>query len=230
MNAYKIAFDDNLLNELRHLYFSALSRGLAAPQNSSLFEGSENISLSINVSNYKFHLLSYGKTPLLWISSGNKLTYDIFKRFADALEIENDLKELVDCDQNLVMYNGFFVVGNRLLAENWHLDYDDGANAYTLISPLFELDSSHGHLLYKDTHNHVQRYRYRRREAIVFGDRFRHSTECYDKSPIVRVLVSFTIGTDKTEYWNKLKRTIGYQSNYMHLPCGHERGTCKCCE
>ncbi len=230
LNAYKFTFDDNLLDELRRLYFSALSHGLAAPQNASIFEGGAQISLSISVANYKFHLLSYGKTPLLWVSSGNRPAYDIFKRFADSLEIENDLKELVDCNQNLVMYSGFFVVGNRLPVENWHLDYDDGANAYTLITPLFELDRSHGHLLYKDTAGNVQTYRYKRHKAIVFGDRFPHGTECYSKSPIIRALVSFTIGTDKPEYWNVLRHTIGNQGNFMYLPCGHERGTCDCCK
>lgn len=128
------------------------------------------------------------------------------------------------------MYCGFFVVGNRLHKENWHVDYLEGSNAYTLITPLFDLAASHGHLLYKDARGDIQKHHYQLNEAIVLGERFNHSTECYEKSDTIRVLVSFTIGTDKPEYWDILKRTIGTQSNFICLPCGHLKGTCKCCE
>jgi hypothetical protein len=41
-------------------------------------------------------------------------------------------------------------------------------------------------------------------------------------------MLSFTFGTDKVEYWDVLKETIGQQSDYMILPCGHEKGACQC--
>ena len=65
-------------------------------------------------------------------------------------------------------------------------------------------------------------------EAIVFGDGFEHATEPYPESDNLRVMLSLTFGTDKSEYWNTLKQTIDHQSNYMILPCGHEKGTCQC--
>ena len=65
-------------------------------------------------------------------------------------------------------------------------------------------------------------------EAIVFGDGFEHATEPYPESESLRVMLSFTFGTDKVEHWNILKETIDCQSNYMILPCGHEKGTCQC--
>lgn len=36
-------------------------------------------------------------------------------------------------------------------------------------------------------------------------------------------MLSFAFGTDKIEYWDLLRETIAGQSNYMVLPCGHER-------
>ncbi|MFV9614569.1 MAG: hypothetical protein ACNYZG_01365, partial [Gammaproteobacteria bacterium] len=57
---------------------------------------------------------------------------------------------------------------------------------------------------------------------------FEHATEPYAETDTLRVMLSFTFGTDKSEYWNTLKETIGNQSNYMILPCGHEKGSCQC--
>jgi hypothetical protein len=45
-------------------------------------------------------------------------------------------------------------------------------------------------------------------EAIVFGDGFEHATEPYPESESLRVMLSFTFGTDKAEHWNILKETI----------------------
>jgi hypothetical protein len=97
-----------------------------------------------------------------------------------------------------------------------------------LITPLFDLDDAHGNLMYKaeDSTNHT--YNYKMNEAIVFGDGFEHATEPYPESNNLRVMLSFTFGTDKAKYWNVLKQTIDSQSNYMILPCGHEKGTCQC--
>jgi len=230
LNSYVFTFDDNLLAEIRHLYYSTLlGDALAAPQNEFLHEGKEQLSVMINAGNYKFHLISYGESPLLWLSSADKKTYDVFKRFADSLDIDDDVKELVDYNTGLVLYCGFFVAGNRLEKENWHVDFYDGGNAYTFITPLFEPHESHGNLLYKDSQGAVCKYRYKLREGIIFGERFFHSTEPYAKSDKMRVLVSLTIGTDKPECWNVLKRTVGVQSSFMYLPCGHQLGTCQCC-
>ena len=71
-------------------------------------------------------------------------------------------------------------------------------------------------------------YQYKMNEAVIFGDGFEHATEPYSRTDSLRVMLSFTFGTDKIEYWDTLKQTIGEQSNYMILPCGHQKGTCKC--
>ncbi len=228
LNAYRVAFEGDLLNEIRQLFISALSNGLSTPQSAFLFNGDAHLNFEINSQDYRFNLKSYGKTPLLWVSCNDMNTYQIFRRFADSLQIQDDIKKLVDFDKDLVMYCGFFVIGNRLYEENWHVDYLDGANAYTFITPLFEPDHSHGNLIYKDAKGRNQKYHYKLNEGVIFGDKFQHSTECYKESQNLRVLVSFTIGTDKPEYWPTLRTTIGTQSKFMLLPCGHERGTCQC--
>ena len=81
----------------------------------------------------------------------------------------------------------------------------DGANAYTLITPLFELDDAHGNLMYKDASSNIKTYQYKMNEAVIFGDGFEHATEPYARTDALRVMLSCTFGTDKIEYLDTLK-------------------------
>ena len=193
-----------------------------------LFEGFDQINIQVTDEDLKYHVTSYGTAPLLWISNNNNHTYKLFKSFMDELDIMDEIKTLVDYDKQIQVYCGFFVVGKGMDRETWHKDYRDGANAYTLITPLFELGRSHGNLMYKDEASNIKIYEYKMNEAIIFGDGFEHATQPYAKTDELRVMLSLTFGTDKIEYWDTLKETIGDQSNYMILPCGHEKGTCEC--
>ncbi len=148
----------------------------------------------------------------------------------EAHDIMDEIKTQDDYDEQIQVYCGFFVVGKGMDRETWHKDYRDGANAYTLITPLFELDQSHGDLMYKDQSSNTRIYQYKMSEAIIFGDGFEHATQPYARTEQLRVMLSLTFGTDKIEYWDILKETIGDQSNYMILPCGHEKGSCECAE
>jgi hypothetical protein len=226
LNTYKFEFSASLLGEL---HASTLAAGMESPQYAALHEGTKQLFVAIDSGSYRFQLVSYGASPLLWLSCANELTYRIFRRFAESLDINDELAKLVDCRHGLVMYSGFFVIGNRLDRDNWHVDYYDGANGYTFITPLFDLDPSHGNLLYRDEAGTVHKYTYKTGEGVILGDRFWHSTEPYNKAGKMRVLLSFTIGTDKPEYWPVLGRTIGSQSSFLYLPCGHVAGTCDCC-
>lgn len=195
-----------------------------------LFEGMEQINIQITDEELKFHVTSYGTAPLIWISNNNQHTYNIFKSFVDGLDIMDDIKTLVDFDDHIQVYCGFFVVGKKMDRETWHKDYFDGANGYTLITPLFELENTHGNLMYKDPSSNIKTYEYKMNEAIIFGEGFEHATQPYAQTENLRVMLSLTFGTDKIEYWNTLKETIGEQSSYMILPCGHEKGNCQCLE
>jgi len=228
LNAYTVAFDHAMLERLRKVFNDSLMNGLKAEQNSKLLSGGGSINLEFAYKKLQFHFLSFGNAPLLWISGNNIRTYNIFKSFLRSIDILDDIKELVDYKKDIRMYCGFFVVGNEMDRETWHVDYYKNANAYTLITPLFELDAIHGDLMYKDGNSKIRTYSYKMNEAIVFGDGFSHATEPYDKTNRLRVMVSMTMGTDKIEHWSVLKQTIGNQSNFMILPCGHQKGTCHC--
>jgi hypothetical protein len=228
LNAYTVTFDSSLLNSIRTMFDDYLRERLEREGYAYLFTGMEKIDIQMKLEDLQFHLTSYDTAPLLWISNNNAQTYNIFKSFMNDLNIMDDIKELVDFEDHIEVYCGFFVVGKKMDRQTWHKDYVDGANAYTLITPLFDLDDAHGNLMYKaeDSTNHT--YNYKMNEAIVFGDGFEHATEPYPESNNLRVMLSFTFGTDKAKYWNVLKQTIDSQSNYMILPCGHEKGTCQC--
>jgi len=230
LNAYTVSYDASLLDRLRKVFNASLLQGLTAKQNAGLLAGENRVNLVVSDKKLQFHILSYGNAPLLWISNNNIRTYNIFKSFLTSLDITDDIKELVDYNKDLRMYCGFFVVGNKMDRETWHVDYYKGANAYTLITPLFELNESHGDLLYKDENSHVKKYAYKMNEAVIFGEGFHHATELYEQTDQLRIMLSMTVGTDKLEYWNVLKNTIGDQSNFMILPCGHQKGSCHCIE
>ncbi len=228
LNAYTVSFDPSLLDTLRTVFDDYLRERLNREGYAYLFTGMEQINIQMKLEDLQFHITSYGTAPLLWISNNNAHTYNIFKSFMNELGIMEDIRELVDFENGIEVYCGFFVVGRKMDRETWHKDFQDGANAYTLITPLFELDQSHGNLMYKDGESTVRIHEYKMNEAVVFGDGFEHATQPYPETDKLRVMLSFTFGTDKTEYWNTLKETIGEQSNYMILPCGHEKGSCQC--
>jgi hypothetical protein len=56
-------------------------------------------------------------------------------------------------------------------------------------------------------------------EAVIFGDKFLHSTKpAQSERPVI--LLSFTFGTDKMKHWPKIWESIGTQSNLVRLPNG----------
>jgi hypothetical protein len=226
LDAYTLRFEDSLLDEIRDSYRRELSPLLENPKNQYLFQGGRTHRARVGKSGSYF-ALSFENYPLLWFSNNDAQTYAIFRRFFDALAIENELRELVDCRQKIIMYCGFLVIGDRAPAAQWHCDYAPGANAFTLITPLFELEPGHGHLLYR-LGNQAERYQYNLGEAILFGEKTAHTTERYSQSVKKRILVSLTFGTDKLEYWPHLKESLDTQAQYFMLPCGHVYGTCNC--
>ena len=230
LNAYTVNFEPSLLSTLRTMFDDFLKERLNREGYAYLFSGMEQINIQLILEDLQFHITSYGTAPLLWVSNNNAHTYNIFKSFMNDLDIMEDIKDLVDFENKIEVYCGFFVVGKKMDRETWHKDYRDGANGYTLITPLYELEGSHGNLMYKDDSSSVKTYEYKMNEAIVFGDGFEHATQPYPESDKLRVMLSFTFGTDKVKYWDILKETISAQSNFMILPCGHEKGTCKCYE
>ena len=228
LNAFTLKFDEDLLDDIRALYRRDIHPFIRDRRTSGSWRaGKSFVSQSRNPGSQYF-VVSYGHNPLLWVSCNTAETHALYRRFFDRLAIEPLLGQFVDHDRHLVMYCGFLVIGDRAPSPKWHLDYAAGANAYTLITPLFELEPGHGHLLDRIGRDEIATYRYAVGDAIVFGDHFYHSTQPYDRAGRARVLVSMTFGTDKLKDWPLLEQTIGEQSNYLVLPCGHEAGTCRC--
>jgi hypothetical protein len=231
LDAYTHRFEDALLDEIRDSYRRELATLLENPRNQYLFQGGRSHRARIGKS-APYFALSFESYPLLWFSNNDEKTFAIFRRFFDALAIENEIRKLVDFQQRIIMYCGFLVIGDRAPAAQWHCDYAPDANAFTLITPLFELEPGHGHLLYRLGREAngcaAQRYEYKLGEAILFGENTAHTTEPYEPSAKKRILVSMTFGTDKLEYWPYLKESLDTQAPYFMLPCGHMYGSCKC--
>jgi hypothetical protein len=227
-NAYEFSYDTAALKDLQNVFSDVLSPILLHPNNQPLLNGGREYRTSINLPSHQFYLVNYGRTPLLWISSNNRKTHRIFKRFYQDIELAKHTAPLIKHDKDIVLYSSFFVVGNWLPNEIWHYDFEEGANGYTFIAPLFEMDPEHGDLLYLDNDNERQTYKYQYGKGAVFGDRFKHSTETYPKANKLRVMLTLEFGTDRMEYWPIIRRTVAGQSMYMHMPCGHVRGQCKC--
>ena len=230
MNAYSYAFDAAILAGLQSLYRARLAPLFDTPEYAPLLAGGENRVGEFGGEAPTFFYATYGTEPLLWVSNNDWESYRLFKAVFEEIAIAPEIENLVDHRDGITLYSGFFVVGHHADNTNWHLDYAEGANAYTLITPLFALNPGHGNLLFRDDGGAVHTYRYRLGEAIVLGDRFPHTTEPYAGTGEMRVLLSMTFGTDKLEHWDALKQTVGGQSKFLILPCGHRLGECRCLE
>ena len=137
LNAFTFQFQDHLLEEIRTSYYRELESFLRDPRHQYLFKGGRTFKQPIGKSPSEYYLFSYNDYPLLWFSANTPQTFQIYQRFFEGLSIEEDVKELVDYHKKIIMYCGFLVIGNQAPKHLWHFDYRVGANAYTLITPLF---------------------------------------------------------------------------------------------
>lgn len=228
LKAFTLSFDPVLLRELQNAYLQEIAPFFKAIEQVELLKGGKYQSFHLPGGAYT--VCSYDTDPLFWVANAQAETYRRFLTFFERLGLAEVLIDKIPHKKGLVMYCGFFVVGNQAPDPNWHYDYRPGAPAYTLITPLFELSPEHGQLLYELPDRQRQLYRYQFNEAIVFGEGFLHSTEPYEHSSNLRVLLSLTCGTDLIEYWPILKQNIEEQSDFYALPCGHFKGSCRCLE
>jgi hypothetical protein len=220
-DAFQFRFDPTLLAPLASIYENVVEPKLDFPK---LRSGAVHDKL--HGDGLRFHVSRYGNL-LAWVSADDFATHREFELLFEYLQVADAARHLIDCHERIVMYNGFYVVSDCVESPSWHRDYVDGAHAYTLLTPLYELDAGHGQLLYKSGEE-IVRYEYRHGVAVLFGERFRHATEPFATRSRPRVLVSFAFGTDRMRYWPALQRTVGIQSSFVVMPCGHPRGMCVC--
>lgn len=226
LNAFTFSFDPALLAPIRQAFARDLAPFLQ--QQAWLLSRRGDIKLAVGPEPSDWYIFNYLGNPLLWFSNHSPRTYELFARFYAALPLADSLRYLVDHREAVVLYSGFLTIGNRFGSPSWHQDFVPGAHAYSVITPLFELDADQGPLLYQLLDERVETYRYRLGEAIVFGAGFSHSTAEYGPSRRLRVLLSLSCGSDKFDHWSKAELTIKGNSRYYHLPCGHRIGSCSC--
>ena len=221
-NAFEFRFDPSSLDRLASIY-----EGVVAPQLDFQTLHNNGVHGDLHGEGVHFQVTTYGSL-LAWVSSADMTTHQEFHRLFDGLGLAAAVKPLVDWHERIVMYQGFYVVSDGVADATWHVDYFEGSNAYTLLTPLYEFDPEHGHLWYSTSDGRIGRYQYRHGVGVLVGEGFLHSTEPHSRSSRPRVLVSLTFGTDRMQHWPVLQRTVGTQSPFVVMPCGHPRGTCLC--
>lgn len=228
LNAYTLAFDPVLLAEIQAVFKGSLENYFNLPAQVRLFKGGKLVRKTFTVAAQRWDLFSYDRDPLFWLSSHDEQGFQPFQTLFEALDLETDLKARLEIAHQPRLYCGFWVLGNQAPAPVWHYDYHAGAQAFTLITPLFEWNPDHGHLLYERNADETAMFHYRLGEALVFGAGFLHSTAPYVPTSQLRVLLSLTFGSDHWKAWPIIKKSVLAQSRYYHLPCGHGPGFCFC--
>jgi hypothetical protein len=158
-------------------------------------------------------------SDIAWISPNTLAMFRFYRQVFDDLRVAQAVRPLLDLQIAPRLYSGFLVRRSHCSAPSFHEDWIDTLQqAFTLITPVQLGDPSAG-LLYKKADGSEGRYSYRIGKGVIFGDQFVHSTEPGTCDPPV-VLLSFTFGTDKMDYWDRIARTGAYQGNLVRRPDG----------
>jgi hypothetical protein len=176
--------------------------------------------LNVPLSKVDFHTEKpKWKSDVAWISPCSLSSFKYFHSRFVRLGIANHVTPFLDLKKGVRMYMGFLVTRSTCVSPNFHTDWDETNNeAFTFLTPLTENANSFG-LLYKKQDGSIAEYNYSVGKALIFGDRFMHSTKP-GKSERPVVLLSFTFGTDKMEHWPAISRTAASQGNLVRLPNG----------
>lgn len=172
-------------------------------------------------------------SDITWISVDDQHTYHtfegLFRRVVEAAKLEDGdgpLAAHVRPAKRLRLFSAYYVVRSRCSQPFFHYDYPEevGLNALTLMTPLSDFKERDSfQLLYHkaavespfqplgDGTAPPARYAYKKGRAIIFGGRFRHSTEpgAAHEDDGVHAYLCFTFGTDRDEHWPTIYRTIG---------------------
>jgi hypothetical protein len=226
-NAFEFQFDASRLDRLASIYEAVVAQRLDLP---TVRSGGTHE--KVQGDGLRFHVATQYGSPA-WVSSDDLTTHLEFQSVFDALGLAAAVKPLVDWHERIVLYQGFYIVSDGVADASWHVDYYPGANAYTLLTPLYELEPGSGHLWYIGdgqmlARQYIRRQQYQRGVGVLVGDGFFHCTEPHPAGSRPRVLVSMTFGTDRMQHWQVLQRTVGRQSKFVVMPCGHPSGTCHC--
>jgi len=158
-------------------------------------------------------------SDIQWISANTPETFGRFQSAFDRLGIADRIAPHLDLERAPRLYAGFVLVRSRCTDTNFHFDWiDTGNTAFTLITPMDERIRGFG-LLYEKVTGTIGEYDYSPGEAVIFGERFLHSTKPgYSDEPVA--MLCFQFGTDKMANWDKILQTAGYQSLLIQQPDG----------
>lgn len=158
-------------------------------------------------------------SDIRWISPDTLDTFRFFQSRFERLGIAAHVRPWLDIESCVRMYSGFLVTRSHCEAPDFHMDWrDTGHQAFTLLTPITNNADEFG-LLYKRCDGEVVAYPYQMGKALIFGDNFVHSTQP-GHSLLPVALLSFTFGTDRMEYWERISKTAANQGNLVRLPDG----------
>lgn len=155
---------------------------------------------------------------LRWISSGNQAGFAFFDKYFEKLKIQQLTHDQLGDHGELIMYSGFFVVRSHTEKSYYHEDYSTevGMNAFTLMTPV-KPTGEIGNLLYHDSQEEEQVYKYEQGKGVCFGGGFYHSTEPFE-SVDPYVFLCFTYGVTDSELWRSISETAAEQGAFYRHP------------
>jgi hypothetical protein len=158
-------------------------------------------------------------SDIQWISANTAETFALFQSAFDELGVAAHVAPYLDLDSAPRLYAGFVLVRSKCTDTNFHFDWiDTGNEAFTLITPMDERIHGFG-LVYEKVTGAIGEYDYSPGEAVIFGEKFLHSTKPGQSDEPVAMLC-FQFGSDKMKYWDKILETAGYQSLLIQQPDG----------
>lgn len=159
------------------------------------------------------------QSDITWVSAANEDSFALFESAFERLALAAHVEPHLNLDQAVRLYAGFLVIRSRCSEPDFHVDWvDTGNQAFTAMTPVSVEAPGFG-LLYEKLNGEIGDYDYTPGETIMFGDNFRHSTKPGSSSAPV-VLLCFEFGTDKMEYWDRIRRTAGHQTGLLRRPDG----------
>lgn len=165
----------------------------------------------------------YSRTPtwasdIRWYSARSEKDFRKFESLFQRLEVARHVEPYVDLEREIRLYNGQFVSRRVCTAPNFHVDWDSNNEAFTFLSPLTVNTTGFG-MLYKKLDGSIGEYEYKVGEALIFGDDFLHSTKPgASEEPVI--LLCFSFGTDKMQYWPGIERLATRQCLLACRPDG----------
>jgi hypothetical protein len=158
-------------------------------------------------------------SDISWISAAGQVGFARFEAAFLALDVARHVRDYVAVDCDISLYQGFVVRRSECREAHFHVDWvDTGNQAFTLLTPIGLIEPGFG-LAYKTLKGETRSYDYRPGEAVIFGDKFLHSTQP-GKAPRETALLCFNFGTDRMEDWPAIAKTAAAQGGMVRRPDG----------